>query len=90
MAINLDQKNVAAEVIATIDYVICDIDGVLRLNNQLIAETPETINKLRNKGIRIIFATNNTATRNEILTQLNELGFQSNIYEIMTSSFAAA
>ncbi|RWS11569.1 Phosphoglycolate phosphatase-like protein, partial [Dinothrombium tinctorium] len=83
-------KNVAAEVIGAVDYIICDIDGVLRLNNVLIPGTSETIKKLRNKGKRIVFATNNTATRNEILVQLNELGFDSNIYEIMTSSFAAA
>lgn len=41
--------------------VICDLDGVVWLSGEAIPGSPEAIDRLRNAGVRVMFATNNSA-----------------------------
>ena len=68
-----------------------DMDGVIYINQQPIADAMEFINRLREKGRRILFLTNNSKfTRSEYREKLAGMGLSAGEGEIMTSSVATA
>ncbi|XP_074592939.1 glycerol-3-phosphate phosphatase-like isoform X2 [Brevipalpus obovatus] len=87
----LDQETVVKNLFNDIDYIISDCDGVLWLEKNLIEGTPEFFNKMRSLGKKIVFATNNnTKSRENLLTKLNNFGFNANLNEIMGTSYSVA
>lgn len=86
--INLNTLEEVDKLLSSIDYVLTDCDGVIYLNNSIIPGTPETLNMLRAKGKKIVFASNNSSkSRRSVLTKLNKMGFNATIDEVVVSSF---
>lgn len=71
--------------------VIFDMDGVVYLGRQRIGNAHFAIDALRRTGVQIAFLTNNaTRSRVSIVKKLASFGIQSNVGEVMCSSYAAA
>jgi ribonucleotide monophosphatase NagD (HAD superfamily) len=88
---NLDSKERVAEFLNKFDFILSDCDGVLWVNNDVIPGAPQAINKLRAKGKRVCFATNNsTKTRTEFQSKLTKLGYESNLDELFPTSYSTA
>lgn len=89
--INLNVKERVREFINRYDYILCDCDGVLWRNADAVQNVPKTLNKLRELGKRIFFATNNsTKTREEFLTKLRRLGYVAEMDELFPISYSTA
>jgi len=70
--------------------VLCDLDGVVWLAHQPIAGSVEGIERLRSNGHRVLFVTNNSATRLEMQeATLGQLGIPA-VGDVLTSAQAAA
>lgn len=91
MPTNLDNRNRVFEFLDDFDYILCDCDGVLWLNNSAIPGAPSALNKLRSLGKKIIFATNNsTKTREEFEQKLTKLGYECHLEELFPTSYSTA
>lgn len=44
----------------SIEFVLCDLDGVIWLAHQAIPGSPEAVARLRSAGVRVLFVTNNS------------------------------
>ena len=89
--INLNVKERVKEFIEHYDYILCDCDGVLWRNSEAVFGVPKTLNKLRELGKRIFFATNNsTKTRDEFMSKLRRLGYVAEIDELFPTSYSTA
>ena len=72
---NLDEQGVV-RFLSSFDTVLTDCDGVLWNGPEAIKGSPETINKLRDSGKKIIYVTNNgTKSRKEYVKKCQSLGF---------------
>jgi len=70
--------------------VLCDLDGVVWLSHQPIPGSVEGIARLRANGHRVLFVTNNSATRLEVQeATLEGIGVPS-VGDVLTSAQAAA
>jgi glycerol 3-phosphatase-2 len=70
---------------------IVDLDGVVWLTGQAIGDVSGAVGALRSHGVRVVFATNNSApTRRELLDRLERIGIESNDDDLATSAAAAA
>jgi len=91
LPINLDSKIRVAEFLTKFDFILSDCDGVLWVNNDVVPGAPQAINKLRAKGKRVCFATNNsTKTRTEFLSKLEKLGYEADLDELFPTSYSTA
>lgn len=89
--INLDSKERVEEFLSRFDYILTDCDGVLYVNNDPVPGVPETLNKLRKMGKKIVFATNNsTKTREEFMKKLKKLGYQAEMDELFPTCYSTA
>jgi len=71
--------------------VIMDLDGVLWKGENVVKGAPEKVNELKNKGIKVVFLTNNASkSRKNYLEKLWRLGFDASVDEIITSGYATA
>lgn len=71
--------------------LIVDLDGSVYVGDKPIEGVPEAIEKLRRRGIRILFLTNNaTKTPQEYLQKLENMGIRVTLQDILTSSVIAA
>ena len=72
--------------------VILDIDGVVYRGERPVGGSPEALQRLRQAGIPIVFATNNSMrTPVEVSERLDRIiGFEADPESIVTSSLAAA
>lgn len=50
------------DVFERIEFVLCDLDGVVWLDRTAIPEAPEAIERLRTAGRRVLFVTNNSVS----------------------------
>lgn len=50
------------DVFERIEFVLCDLDGVVWLDRTAIPEAPEAIERLRSAGRRVLFVTNNSVS----------------------------
>jgi 4-nitrophenyl phosphatase len=74
-----------------VPLAIFDMDGVLYRGMQLLPHARETLERLRSAGWQVFFATNNsTATRDEYLQRLRELGLGGDRDHVVTSAYATA
>jgi glycerol 3-phosphatase-2 len=70
---------------------IVDLDGVVWLTGHAIGRSAEAIADLRAAGIRVVFATNNSApTTDELLGRLARLGVTASADDLATSAGAVA
>lgn len=89
--VNLDTKERAEQFLNRFDYILTDCDGVLYVNNDAVQGVPQTLNKLRKMGKKIIFATNNsTKTREEFMKKLKSLGYDAEMDELFPTSYSTA
>ncbi|XP_002740645.1 glycerol-3-phosphate phosphatase-like [Saccoglossus kowalevskii] len=83
--------NLVHDFISSVDTILCDCDGVIWKNNDSIPGAAEALKKLRLKGKRIFFVTNNsTKSRKQYIEKLLNLGFEAYPEEIICTAFAAA
>ena len=70
---------------------IVDLDGVVWLTGEPIGSVGEAVAELRSHGIRVVFATNNSApTTDELLARLGRIGIESAADDLATSAAAVA
>ncbi|KAG8385904.1 hypothetical protein BUALT_Bualt03G0093600 [Buddleja alternifolia] len=75
----------------SVDAFLFDCDGVIWKGDALIDGVPETLEKLRSMGKKLIFVTNNsTKSRKQYAKKFLSLGISVSEDEIFSSSFAAA
>ncbi|TRM84757.1 HAD family hydrolase, partial [Sulfolobus sp. A20-N-G8] len=73
------------------ELIISDIDGVVVREGEPIWENIKALRQLKDKGISIIFVTNNSGFSRVLLSrQLSYLGLNVTPNEIVTSGLAAA
>lgn len=70
---------------------IIDLDGVVWLAEEPIGEVGAAVADLRRHGVRVVFASNNSApTTRELLERLERVGIESSPADLVTSAAAAA
>jgi HAD superfamily hydrolase (TIGR01450 family) len=79
------------ETFASASLWIVDLDGVVWLTGEAIGPVAEAVGTLRNHGIRVVFATNNSApTTAELLSRLAAIDIESTTDDLATSADAVA
>ena len=74
----------------SVDVVLCDLDGVVWLAHQPIAGSVEAIARLREIGVRVLFATNNSfSTQRQQVEALGGIGIPAE-GDVVTSAMSAA
>jgi 4-nitrophenyl phosphatase len=75
----------------TIKALILDMDGVIWRDKHPIGDLPKTFNKIESRGIKYVFATNNsTNTVEKYVELLNQNGIKVHAEQIFTSATATA
>jgi HAD superfamily hydrolase (TIGR01450 family) len=71
--------------------VVCDLDGVVYLGDSVIDGAPESLRRLSDAGIRILFVTNNASrTPEQVATKIFRLtGHEVGVDDVCTSPQAA-
>src|SRR4029450_10507485 len=68
-----------------------DMDGVLYRGDQPLPGAIETLNALRQRGVKVAFITNNASRhREELATKVSSLGFSCDMHEIWGSAYTTA
>lgn len=72
--------------------VVCDLDGVVYLGNSAVPGSAAAIERLRSEGVRVLFATNNSARPPEqVAAKMKRVGeIEAAADMIVTSSIVAA
>jgi 4-nitrophenyl phosphatase len=74
-----------------IKALILDMDGVLWRGDTPIGDLPSIFNSIRDRGLKFVFATNNsTKTSEQYVTKLKRFGVEVEPWQIVTSSQSAA
>lgn len=76
----------------SIDTVVCDVDGVLVLGSEPIRGAAETLTKLQDAGLSLIFATNNSTRTPQMLAERlrDVIGFAVDPSAVVNSGVATA
>jgi 4-nitrophenyl phosphatase len=70
---------------------LLDLDGTLYLGNKVLDGATELVKKIRQSGRRLLFLTNNSSkSAADYLIKINNLGFEADTNEILTSGIVAA
>ena len=70
---------------------VIDLDGVVWLTGEAITGSREAVSRLREAGVRTLFATNNSApTIDELIGRLARIGIDAGPEDLVTSAQAAA
>ncbi len=76
---------------SNIKALILDMDGVVWKGDAPIGDLPATFNRIRERGLKFVFATNNgTKTPEEYQQKLHELGVEVESWQIVTSALGIA
>jgi 4-nitrophenyl phosphatase len=74
-----------------IKALIIDMDGVIWKADTPIGDLPKTFNRIRERGLKFVFATNNgTKTSEQYVTRLKSFGVDVEPWQVITSAQAAA
>ncbi len=74
-----------------IKALILDMDGVIWKADMPIGDLTAIFNRIRERGMKFVFATNNsTKTSEQYVTRLKEVGVHAEPWQVVTSSQAAA
>jgi 4-nitrophenyl phosphatase len=75
----------------TIKALIIDMDGVIWKADAPIGDLARTFNRIRERGLKFVFATNNSSrTSDQYTARLKEFSVEVEPWQIVTSSHAAA
>ena len=86
----MTRASASTSLVAGTTWVV-DLDGVVWLAEEPIAGSAEAVDRLRRAGIRVVFATNNSApTVAELLARLDKAGIEADGHDLVTSGQAAA
>jgi HAD superfamily hydrolase (TIGR01450 family) len=81
----------AASAFARASLWLIDLDGVVWLSGRAIGKGAAAITALRQRGIRVAFATNNSApTTDQLIARLAKVGVSADASDLVTSAMAAA
>ena len=70
---------------------IVDLDGVLWLAGQPIGDVAGAVRSLRGRGVRVVFATNNSSpTTGQLIGRLTKVGIEAQPADLVTSARVAA
>jgi HAD superfamily hydrolase (TIGR01450 family) len=70
---------------------VMDLDGVVWLTGTIIPGADDAVHELRARGVRVLFATNNSAPNDrELLVRLARIGIEAPAADLVTSAHAAA
>ena len=73
------------------DVALLDLDGVVYVGPEAVPGVPETLDAVRDAGMRLGYVTNNASrTPEEVAAHLTELGVHAGAEDVITSSQAAA
>jgi len=73
------------------DCLLFDLDGVLYRGDRAIEAAPPTMAKLRRRGARVVFLTNNSSrTPQQVADKLRSHGIEADRGEVVTSALATA
>lgn len=73
------------------DCLLFDLDGVLYRGDRPVPQAPPTLAALRDKGVRLVFLSNNSArTREQVSRKLRSMGIEAEPHEVVTSALATA
>eukprot|EP00596_Hydrurales_sp_CCMP1899_P006973 CAMPEP_0119035154 /NCGR_PEP_ID=MMETSP1177-20130426/2111_1 /TAXON_ID=2985 /ORGANISM="Ochromonas sp, Strain CCMP1899" /LENGTH=383 /DNA_ID=CAMNT_0006993099 /DNA_START=156 /DNA_END=1307 /DNA_ORIENTATION=- len=73
------------------DGIVCDMDGVLWLGADEIDKSIDALKVLQETGKRVVFVTNNSArTRQKVVDKLANLGYDTGVENVITSSSVTA
>jgi ribonucleotide monophosphatase NagD (HAD superfamily) len=87
----LDTPHEVSRLLDAVDFILTDCDGVIYLNNTVIAGTAKVFSRLRSMGKKILFVSNNsTRSRQTVLKKLNDMGFQADLKEVFVSAYVVA
>lgn len=76
---------------SNIKALILDMDGVIWKGDAPIGDLPATFNRIRERGLKFVFATNNgTKTPEDYQVKLRELGVEVAPWQIVTSALGIA
>jgi 4-nitrophenyl phosphatase len=76
---------------ANIKALILDMDGVIWKSDAPIGDLPKTFARIRERGLKFVFATNNgTKTPEEYRQKLSSLGVEVDSAQVITSALAVA
>ncbi len=79
------------DYLANVDGLLIDIEGVLLRGSEVIPGARETIAALRQRGMPYRFITNTTIySRKSMCERLQVLGFEVDVDELFTATYAAA
>jgi len=91
MSPRVSDRPSTASSFASASLWIVDLDGVVWLSGEPIGEVGKAIASLRARGVRVVFATNNSApTTAELLSRLQRLGVTASADDLVSSAGAAA
>ena len=76
---------------SNIKALIIDMDGVIWRGDAPVGNLPATFKRIRERGLRFVFATNNgTRTSEQYVTRLQSFGVDVEPWQVITSAQAAA
>ncbi|MDP1779070.1 MAG: hypothetical protein Q8K73_02230, partial [Anaerolineales bacterium] len=76
---------------ANIKALILDMDGVIWKGDAPIGNLPEIFARIRERGLKFVFATNNgTKTPEEYQQKLADLGVDIELWQVVTSAMGIA
>ena len=79
------------ERLETLDGLVCDLDGVLYRGDRPIDGAAATIDRLRERGVRVVFCTNNSrSTPGQYVEKLRAIGVHTDPEDIVTSALVTA
>ena len=77
--------------VQVLKHVAMDMDGVLYRGDQPLSGAIETLNTLRQRGVKVAFITNNASRhRDELAAKVSSLGFPCDIHEVWGSAYTTA
>ena len=73
------------------DCILFDLDGVLYRGEVAVPAAPPTLAELRERGVRLVFLTNNSArTPEQVADKLRAIGIAADPNQVVTSALATA
>jgi 4-nitrophenyl phosphatase len=88
---NLELETANHMIPSNIKALILDMDGVVWKGDAPIGDLPVTFNRIRERGLKFVFATNNgTKTPEEYQEKLRDLGVEVELWQIVTSALGIA
>ena len=83
-------ENGMVRPLSELQAAVFDLDGTVYYGNDLIPGAKETISFFREKGLRVLFATNNSGrTRSSLTRKLNRLGIECVEDDVYNSGYVA-